>query len=379
MAKRASTFAVLLLAMTCFYVVPQWYINVNITKNAWLSASPLPTNMNIPYIDRSPINLRGSTDRVIVFIALEMGQGIGNQMSGLLAAHLLALEFGRTLCLVPSDFKQFLENFEIVDRNALAICPRIVKSLPQQSQNNILSLINFHPPPNECELQDMLASDQGVLFLRSNTYPRWPSVPDNFFFRYYKPKESLIKSLSYHKPPETVVHLRMADGPSDPRKGNDEESLNALATMLPRSTFLVTNYVSWFDTFNKSHGWSHPDWSKVTHSSITETRDWGSRETTTASARINKQERQVWADWLTILTSKRVYHTHSDFSASAVHWMNIREAKIVEGMRSGKLELSEEVWRREGETPPLVGRTRTASGTMQLRICDQTTPMLHHS
>jgi len=63
----------------------------------------------------------------------------------------------------------------------------------------------------------------------------------------------------------------------------------------------------------------------------------------------------MWADWYTILTAKMVYHTHSDFSISAIHWQNI-ESKTIDGYdRFGHyLKLVDESWRQDGETACLV-------------------------
>jgi hypothetical protein len=70
--------------------------------------------------------------------------------------------------------------------------------------------------------------------------------------------------------------------------------------------------------------------------------------------------------------ARKVYHTHSDFSVSAVHWMDI-DSKSIKGYDAsrGELVLAEESWREswkeEGVTPPLRDRTEDGAGIAALR------------
>jgi hypothetical protein len=182
--------------------------------------------------------------------------------------------------------------------------------------------------------------------------------------------------------PEVVVHLRAADGSGDARAGLDDKSLRALGDMLPRkTTYLVTNRVEWFDLFEKRYGWKHPSWDTVVHSALG--MNWGQRaaagglgagESSERKARQQydkaRQHMQLWADWYTILMARRVYHTHSDFSNSAIHWMNVEGHSIV-GYDDSRHELllTGQSWIVDGETPPLIERRRDAPGTLELRLC----------
>ena len=66
---------------------------------------------------------------------------------------------------------------------------------------------------------------------------------------------------------------------------------------------------------------------------------------------------QLWADWYTLLTAQQVYHTFSDFSLSAVHWMNIW-SRTYDGLDdNGNMLLLEENWLVDGVTPRLIDRT----------------------
>jgi hypothetical protein len=313
-------------------------------------------------------------EKYIIFIPIKKGQGTGNLIAGLLAAHLLALEFNRIVCVSPL-YKTFLDAFEPVNPVAIEKCPELLAGkLPSRTRDNYISLITYFPAPDECLLKGTLASDIQVLYLESNTYPRWPGIPDNLFFMNYRAKPELLEALPYKESPTTVVHLRQSDGNQDFRKGLDDASLNALGKMLPRDTYLVTNRVEWYDKFEREYGWSHPEWNEVIHSAYD--KSWGVRGAETSKAHIAKmfdretQNFQMWCDWYTILTAKLVYHTHSDFSISAIHWQNIDSHSIIGlNVATGELELEEESWRITGETERLVDRTVDGKGTSDLRLC----------
>lgn len=78
------------------------------------------------------------------------------------------------------------------------------------------------------------------------------------------------------------------------------------------------------------------------------------------------QTLQLWSDWYTLLRAKRVYHTHSDFSLSAIHWMGnmvnttnmmIWSRTILDmNTTTNQLEFGEESWIIEEEVPPVVDR-----------------------
>jgi hypothetical protein len=313
-------------------------------------------------------------DRYIVFIPITGGQGTGNVIAGLLAAHLLALEFNRIVCVSPL-YQKFLDAFEPANPVAIEKCPELLAGdLPTRTPDNYLSLITFLHAPNECLLKYTLASDVSVLYLESNTYPRWPAIPYNLFFTNYRAKPALLKALPYKESPTTVVHLREPDGANDARKGLDDDSLKALGKMLPPDTYLVTNRVEWYDKFEKEYGWSHPEWDEVIHSAYQ--KSWGVRGSKQRQSHIvhtfdrEKQNLQMWCDWYTMLTAKFVYHTHSDFSISAIHWQNL-DSRTIMGLNAttGELELEEESWRISGETERLVDRTVGGKGTSDLREC----------
>jgi hypothetical protein len=301
--------------------------------------------------------------RYLVFQKTPQGQGIGNIMNGLLAAHMLGLEFNRTVC-VANDWDEFHKAFHIIrhqdECRALS---------PKGAMKDRIMLINFEPPPNECRLQSRLASETPVLYLVANTYPRWSITPRGLWDEHYEPTERLIHTLPYRKRPSTVVHLRQPDGEFDERTGLDEPSLQALALKLPNDTFLVTNNVQWYKFF-ENYGWRNPGWHKVRHSAIASV-EWASGDKPVANQTESPDDAnmQLWSDWYTILRADHVYHTHSDFSLSAIHWNEIN-SKTIKGImpESGELEFSDEAWRVDEPMPRLVDRTGD-----ELKNCDKVT------
>ena len=324
---------------------------------------------------------QGATNKYLIFVGYLPGQGTGNIISGLLSAHLLGEEFNRVVCV--QDYPTFTDLFDLADPVTMAKCPSIVSQakFPPPKDRDHIRLINYGSPPDECTLQEKLNSDTPILFLTGNTYPRWPTVPDNYFFKYYKAKPKLLEALPYdpQSPPTTVVHLREPDNRgSDPRKGLDEVSLKILGDSLPRGadTYLVTNNVAYYERFDLCCQWSHPHWNTVVHSALS--LEWGPNQlrkpkklTATEDEEIKaRQNLQMWADWYTLLTAKTVYHTHSDFSVSAIHWTNKVNSHSLQGTKNGRTLITvRESWWVDGETTPLVDRTRTAPGTAQLRLC----------
>lgn len=371
------------------------------TKHALLKDDGTATTqdtLGVLFNENSSTHGDSSIDRFLIFVPIGSGQGTGNIIAGLLSVHLMALEFGRIVCIDPT-YETFLKAFEPVHPVILEKCPPLLQQgsstssndPPKRSYQNTLRVVNFEQAPNECELKTRLASDTPILYMVTNTYPRWPAIPDNFFFTYYKAKPALLSTLPYDTKPSTVVHLRQADGAQDARKGLDEKSLQALGKMLPADTYLVTNRVEWYDKFELEFGWHHPEWNEVVHSAMQ--RSWGTRgggnnNTTiinnngssshmTTKVDKDQQELQMWCDWYTILTADIVYHTHSDFSISAIHFQNLESRTIIGWNEStGILELEPESWRMTGETERLVDRTVGGKGTSDLRVCNRESEQL---
>ena len=323
-------------------------------------------------------------DKYIIVTPLR-GQGLGNQLNGLLAAHILADEFGRVLCVRHEGWKDFFQAMDYVNPQIQSLCENLSHMHKTvASHENTISLVNFRGVANECELRQKLASKSKVLFFTGNTYPRWSAVPPKYWLRHYRPTKALLDLLPWKDPPHTVVHLRHGDNADDNRAGLDNTTLLALGNSLPSDTFLVTNWVEWFEFFKKNYGWRNANWISVRHSALPGLK-WSSRHSETEHQKVNptlrerqraEQSLQMWSDWYTMIMAKKVLHTHSDFSLSAIHWMGT-ESKTIRGVLSNNsLLLVDECWRlddrKNGITPTLSQRTKE-----QLRNCDHakdTTP-----
>lgn len=326
----------------------------------------------------SSMNAPAPYNRYIIFTGHDdLGQGEGNILTGLLAAHLLGLEFDRIVC-VPHSWTAFRlafrpKHYQRECEEILRIDGRVDKRLRKRYE---LRSWNFGHTSSECKLRQRLSSNERILPLGGNTYPKWTDVPSNWFDLLYEPTDALQLILPWkgRPPPRIVVHLRMGDSGADPRKGLDGETMECLGKSLPKDTFLVTNNVDWYDSFSAKYGWSNPGWTGVKHSAISKT--WGEGALSSQrQAKVLPDEissmgsedvsfLQLYADWYTLLRAKKVYHTVSDFSSSAVHWKGM-ESKIImgvakpgeieseKGYNACELELIEEAWRRDGTDLPL--------------------------
>jgi hypothetical protein len=302
-----------------------------------------------------------SIKKFLIFHPIKTNQGLGNVISGLLAAHLFGLEFNRTVC-VSREYEGFHQAFEALHN--VEECKEM-ESIGEQVTKSWIRIYNYEGAPNEYRLKENLSSDEPVMHHIGNTYPRWPVVPDDFFRRFYKPRKALLDTLPWKEPPRVVVHLRQPDGKVDLRKGLDNLTLHTLGRDLPNHTFLVTNRVDWY-AFFEYYGWSYPPWATVRHSAHTRL-DWGSvknvsTHSTSPEEEQSQQNMQMWSDWYTILVADKVYHTHSDFSMSAIHWNNVW-SRTIQGSHkvnggSAVLDLDKEYW-VGAEYPRLIDRKVT--------------------
>jgi hypothetical protein len=77
------------------------------------------------------------------------------------------------------------------------------------------------------------------------------------------------------------------------------------------------------------------------------------------------QHLQMWSDWYAMACANQVWHTHSDFSLSAIHWMNV-DSRTIKGVdpRTNKLKLIQEAFRTDDRMMPLKDR-----GPDDLKYC----------
>jgi hypothetical protein len=111
--------------------------------------------------------------KFLIFDSDLPGQGMGNVVSGLLSAHLLALEFDRLVC---TTYPMLFEAFELAHPWAIERCPKALNEMRFGVGVNHLkhiSMITFDTPPDECHLKRVLSSDETFVIMFGNTYPRY--------------------------------------------------------------------------------------------------------------------------------------------------------------------------------------------------------------
>ena len=360
--SSSATFVVL-----CFSVVWAAYSVGVVTRFLQFqvpSTDPRRLQLEEMFKKQSTRNERSRSEKprgFIVYSPLMMGQGTGNIMQGLLSAHLLANESNRTVCINPI-YWEFLQAFEPIHPQAVDYCQTVLDSFnvtKARKTPNHFSLVNFGADPNECKLKERLLSNETVLHIEANTYPRWAPVENqNMFFKYYRARKELLNILPYHTPPRTVVHLRFPDNPKDKREAVDDKSLHALFQGLTKEdSYVVCNHVKWYKLLDQI-GIKHSPWKKVGHSVHRRGRA-GERLDDSHVANL-----EMWADWYTILTAEKVLHTHSDFSSSAVHWQNLKSKKIMGN--DGNISFLDESWRIEPQWPKLTDRNHTLTTSKNL-------------
>jgi hypothetical protein len=324
---------------------------------------------------KTNVSFANDDDYFIIYDATLFGQGTGNLISGLLAAHLLGQEFDRIVCINPQHYSSFLMAFESVDPIVIAKCPSIIyqsNNMSSGTEQHIIAIISFGGTADECEIQNLMSDrTKKVIHLVGNTYPRWPPIPDYYFLYHYQPTQVLYDILPYTTQPEFVVHLREPDDfNSDPRSGLDDASLTELGKILPKAeAYLVTNNVDYYDRFIKCCNWKNSNWDSIMHSASGQY--WGNIQLVNSTQ--ETQNLRMWSDWYTILMAGTVYHTHSDFSISAIHWMNNRNSYSIKGYNPStkRLETTVESWWYDGETIPINQRTLDGAPntTNELRGC----------
>jgi hypothetical protein len=231
---------------------------------------------------------------------------------------------------------------------------------------------------SECSMSELLSNHRGfpIVYYEGNTYPRWPNIViskrDRFRER-FQPTQALKDTLPWKEsePPPVVAHLRQGDSDRDHRDGLDEKTLSLLARESfletiesPSVVFLVTNNVEWYARFPD---WSHPSWSKVHHSALRSI-SWGGGDLD--HQRKDDSDLQMWADWYTLLSARKIYHTASDFSRSASRWNEKIESWTIRGSNEDGLVLKKDgEGSLHGGVPKLVDRA-----TNELWFCGKSTP-----
>jgi hypothetical protein len=296
--------------------------------------------------------------RYIIFQPNLLGQGAGNIIHGLLAVHALAEEFDRLVC--HPEYKEFHIAFQPVDSRVSDAC----RKLKNDGSSIDIRLVNYEGPVDECLLKQRLESNEPIIYILGNTYPRWRPIPTGYFQKFYQPT-SKLQALLPKPMPKTVVHLRQGDKGYDKRQGLDNATFAELGKALPSDTYLVTNQLSWYDYFSSNFGWRHPNWHAVQHSASRSFMWDNHGELTKQDETQETQHLQMWSDWYAMACANQVWHTHSDFSLSAIHWMNV-DSRTIKGVDpwTNKLKLIQEAFRTDDRMMPLKDR-----GPDDLKYC----------
>ena len=114
--------------------------------------------------------------------------------------------------------------------------------------------------------------------------------------------------------PNCVVHLRHPDNSRDYRRGVDPATLKVISQTLSKDCFLITNHQEWYQSLN-----------------FTQSYYYNNNDTTISRPHqmATSEDLTLWRDWYTIYKAKRVYHTESGFSESAVHASGAEAYKIL--------------------------------------------------
>jgi hypothetical protein len=281
--------------------------------------------------------------RILIFDTTQLSnQGAGNLLTGLYAAHLLGVEFHRTVCTVYPDLLvhfapslQRGEEPEDCHSTRMTIHHHGRRQQQQQEEEERLVILDYQIT-DECHVQRVLASSVPVVVLSGNTYPRWPrrrssGQPRLNFLDWYRPRPEFL--LRYYSiinnnnsnssttsstttttttpPASVVVHLRSPDDVTlDPREGLDEASLRQMEQLVVgantsdgHNVFLVTNKVSLYQRFAKCCHWSHANWDVVAHSANGVV--WDNRNRTTSSS-----TKSTSSSSSTISSPKHQQHRH---------------------------------------------------------------------
>jgi len=132
--------------------------------------------------------------------------------------------------------------------------------------------------------------------------------------------------------------------------------------------YLITNQVQFYKRFST---WHNQGWSEVEHSALGKT--WSNEKVENVPQQTHEDLlTQTWADWWTLERASSVFHTPSDFSASAMHWSDTT-SHVLKGVDvAGEIVLEKESWERDSLVEPLSTRT-------DLLHCDSKSPYLYIS
>eukprot|EP00040_Diaphanoeca_grandis_P003527 m.25143 g.25143 ORF g.25143 m.25143 type:complete len:364 (+) comp14888_c0_seq1:215-1306(+) len=305
-------------------------VNVSVNNTTTATVTTTTTIVTVPVVPVTTVPVLPVCNQTVGFlhyIAPVRGQGIGNALNGLYVAHLVASKYCRKVCVVWPDFtKAFVYN------NSGCANPNTHKN-----KDHDLHLWNFGQSSKNDQIDRVLGDPTIVsATLDANEYDQfgtWPETRIPLIPEVYSPSPELLTLLhpacttSFSTPPclrDTVIHLRKGDGAHDVRGAfGDASVFDRLVHCFKRGYLLADQQV----VYDKLKHLERPIWEAIKHSSA-------------GGAKL-----QIWADWITVVNAKHVYHTPSGFSESAIRVSSAYSRRLLESCGECFM-LQEETWRR---------------------------------
>ena len=310
--------------------------------------------------------------------------GVGHFMQGLLAAHLLAREFNRTVCV---EWPQFHQGFQYKSPETLQKCQTYTNTLSQQQQQHQhrhhdhvphklslwterpleqgvsyeLTTAQKHDPAqktqqlqdwahhyttDECSFHAILESrapDHAVVLFQGNTYPRWHAqIPPHLLEEHYTLR------FTPHIPAATdiLIHLRAPphdhdvdlahanEYTADKYRGLDEKTLFYMGHKWegPQHTLITNRPDLYAHRFQECCAWNVLEDAEKEHNDPDEEDPETSSDTTTTTDDIHAL-RTLWRDWYALYKAPTVYHSNSELARSATHWNPHSQAYQLNGLK----------------------------------------------
>lgn len=228
-----------------------------------------------------------TSGKFLVFVGPRRGQGIGNMLFGLHEAIRLSEWSNRILCVQWDSFHTAFDfKFDKICSNNLRF-------------SALLQSWNFGFSTNVLNVRDTLLSSITHVGFTGNTRVKIINYQSGNFLSLFYPTANFNKTCDT-RPEICSVHVRKGDNSHDVRLGSDKTSILLLESYIDKSCYFVTNDVSYYDLVP----YKHPKWKSVGHSAI------------------GDNSLSPWCDWFKMLMSKRVYHTPSGLSESAILMAN---------------------------------------------------------
>lgn len=230
--------------------------------------------------------------RTLTYIDGGRGQGLGNIMNGLIAASLLSIESKR--CLIV-QWPSFAHTFSSERR-----CFHDLNGTGAR-----VDYWNFGYSDSAAHFRSVIESSVDDVRMSGNEYPNftWPLVPNGTFHELFEPRfTDAIETV------DILFHVRVGDSSRDRRAG-DKQWIK-LQDLFPNATLIINSERLYKDT----------TWRRPTHH----------KQEVSFHKLASTIDSSTWFDWYMILKAKRVIHSPSSFSESAVRWSGAAHSRLAD-------------------------------------------------